>query len=115
MFTLAAIVSIVLAVAILGSGAATLVKVPAVVKNISSVGWAEDRLWVLAVLKILGAIGLVVGLWVAPIGIAAAIGVALYFVGAIVFHVRAEEYSMAPPVALLVLAIAALVLRSATG
>ncbi|WP_295694034.1 DoxX family protein [Lapillicoccus sp.] len=115
MFTLAAIVSIVLAVAILGSGAATLAKVPAVVGNMNAVGWPEDRLWVLAVLKILGGVGLLVGLWVAPIGIAAAIGVALYFVGAVVFHVRAKEYALAPPVVLLVLAVAALVLRSATA
>ncbi|MEP6797500.1 MAG: DoxX family protein, partial [Lapillicoccus sp.] len=97
-----------------GSGTATLAKVPAVVTNITAVGWPADRLWVLAVLKILGAVGLVVGLWVAPIGIAAAVGVALYFVGAVVFHLRAKEYSLAPPVGLLVLAIVALVLRSAT-
>lgn len=115
MFTIAAIVSILLAVAILGSGAATLAKVPAVVTNMKAVGWPEDRLWVLAALKILGAIGLVVGLWVAPIGIAAAIGVALYFVGAVIFHVRAKEYALAPPVVLLVLAVASLVLRSATA
>ncbi len=115
MFTVAAIVSLLLAVAILGSGVATLAKVPAVVNNMKAVGWPEDRLWVLAVLKILGAVGLVVGLWVAPIGIAAAIGVTLYFIGAVVFHLRAKEYALAPPVVLLVLAVASLVLRSATA
>ena len=115
MFTAAAIVSIVLAVAILASGAATLAKVPAVITNMTAVGWPAERLWVLAVLKILGAIGLVVGLWVAPLGIAAAVGVALYFVGAVVFHLRAKEYALAPAAVLLVLAVAALVLRSATA
>lgn len=115
MFTAAVVVSLLLALAILGSGAATLAKVPAVVDNMTAVGWPRERLWVLAALKILGAVGLVVGLWVAPVGVAAALGVALYFVGAVVFHLRAKDYALAPAGALLALAVVALVLRSASA
>ena len=115
MSTASTVVSIVLALFVLGSGTATLLKAPPVVENMLAVGWPEDRLWVLGVLKILGGIGLVVGLWVPGIGIAAAVGITLYFIGAIVFHVRAKNYGMAPAAVALVLAVAALVLRSASA
>lgn len=45
------------------------------------------------------------------IGSAAAIGVFLYFIGAVVAHVRAKDYEIAPAVVLALLAAAALVLR----
>lgn len=45
------------------------------------------------------------------IGSAAAIGVVLYFIGAVVTHLRVKDYEIAPPVALALLAAAALVLR----
>lgn len=115
MFIATVIVSVLLAVAVIGSGSATLAKVPAVVTNITAVGFPADKAWMLGTLKILGGIGLIVGLWVAPIGIAAATGIALYFVGAIIFHLRAKEHTLAPPAVLLVLAVVALVLRSATA
>jgi hypothetical protein len=44
------------------------------------------------------------------IGTAAAIGLILYFVGAIFTHLRARDYSIGPAAALLLLAVAALML-----
>ncbi|MEE6273196.1 DoxX family protein [Georgenia wangjunii] len=46
--------------------------------------------------KALGAVGLVIGLWIPPIGIAAAVGLALYFVGAVITVLRARAYAHVP-------------------
>ena len=46
---------------------------------------------VLAALELAGAIGVIAGLWLAPLGIAAAVGVVLYFVGAIAAHLRVRD------------------------
>jgi hypothetical protein len=66
---------------------------------------------VLGSLNAAAALGLLVGLiGVPPIGTAAAIGLVLYFVGAIITHLRARDYSIGPAAAFLLLAVAALVL-----
>ena len=70
---------------------------------------------VLAGLEIAGAVGIVLGLWVAPLGIAAAIGLVGYFIGAVAGHLRVRDTkNLAMPLPPLVLAIAVLVLRLAT-
>ncbi|MEU2454036.1 MULTISPECIES: DoxX family protein [unclassified Streptomyces] len=67
----------------------------------------------LGVAKAAGAAGLVVGIFVQAIGIAAAIGIALYFAGAVITVLRAKSYAhvafpliyAAPAVATLALAV----------
>ncbi|MFD7221079.1 DoxX family protein [Streptomyces sp. NPDC059892] len=78
-------------------------------------GVPESWLPRLATLKAAGAVGLVVGLWVPLLGAVAAIGVALYFIGAALTHLRAKDYAIAPVVVLFLLAVAALVLRLASA
>jgi hypothetical protein len=56
---------------------------------------------------------LVVGIGVPLLGIAAAVGVMLFFVGASVIHLRARYYAVAFPGSFLVLAVAAMVLALA--
>jgi uncharacterized membrane protein YphA (DoxX/SURF4 family) len=69
----------------------------------------------LAACEIAGAAGLIIGLWYRPLGIAAAAGVALYFVGAIGAHLRKNDVKgIVTPVLILILAVAALVLRVAS-
>ena len=46
--------------------------------------------------KALGAAGLVVGAWIPAVGVAAAIGLALYFVGAVLTVLRARAWSHTP-------------------
>lgn len=46
----------------------------------------------LAACEFAGALGLVVGIWWPPIGVAAGIGLVLYFVGAIVSHLRVGDF-----------------------
>ena len=64
--------------------------------------------------ELAGVAGVLVGLMWAPIGIAAAIGLVLLSIGAIVFHLRASDGAkdMAPAVIGLALAVAAAVLRT---
>jgi hypothetical protein len=49
-----------------------------------------------------------------PIGIAAAVGVVLYFAGAVGAHLRVKDRNFAPALVLFAVAVAALVLRSLT-
>lgn len=51
--------------------------------------------WVLIVAKFLAAGGLVAGIWVDGIGLAANVGVVAYFSCAVVAHVRARFFGMA--------------------
>ncbi|MDF2775835.1 MAG: putative integral rane protein [Geminicoccaceae bacterium] len=64
-----------------------------VLDNMTKYGVPHSWLFVLGALKAAGAIGLLVGIRVPQIGGAAAIGLILYFVGAIVTVVRAHWYS----------------------
>lgn len=81
-----------------------------VLKNSAEVHVPVRALPFLATAKLAGAVGLVVGLTAMPwLGVAASIGLVLFFVGAIVVHVRAEVYgNIAFPGVYLLLAVASL-------
>jgi DoxX-like family len=81
----------------------------------TKVGVPQSRLVVLAALKAAGALGLLVGLGAPLIGVAAAAGLVLFFVGAIITHLRGHEYSLAYPAASLLLAVGSLGLRLASS
>ncbi|MFF4486088.1 DoxX family protein [Streptomyces sp. NPDC001544] len=69
----------------------------------------------LAALEFAGALGLIVGIFYRPLGIAAGVGVILYFIGAIITHLRAKDTKGLPmPAVLLVVAVAALLFGIAT-
>lgn len=114
MFVVAIVVSALLAATLLFSGRGKLAHDPAQMKTMSGVGFPEDRVWLLASAEIAGALGLVVGLFWWPIGVAAAIGVVLYFVGAARAHLRKRYPGAVAPIVVLVVAVAALVLRLVT-
>ncbi|MFI5764416.1 DoxX family protein [Streptomyces sp. NPDC051563] len=113
MFIAYAVVAGLLALTLAASATFTLQHNPSITESMTKVGVPDSWLPRLATLKAAGAIGLIAGLWLAPLGIAAAIGVTLYFLGAIVFHLRAKDYNFAPAAVLALVAIAALVLRAA--
>ena len=79
--------------------------------NMAKVGVPDSWITILGVLKAAGALGLLVGTAVPLIGIAAAGGLVLFFVAAIITHLRAHDYSFGLAVVFLLLAGAALVLR----
>ncbi len=82
--------------------------------NSANVGVPESWLTRLGLLKAAGAGGLLLGLIGVPlIGTAAAIGLIVFFVGAIITHLRAHN-PLSFPSAYFLLAVAALVLDLAT-
>ncbi|HEU5237683.1 MAG TPA: DoxX family protein [Pyrinomonadaceae bacterium] len=81
-----------------------------VLTNMARLGVPESWLPILGILKAAGALGLLVGIGVPLIGTAAAIGLILFFVAAIITHLRAHDHSFGVAVVFLLLAVAALVL-----
>jgi hypothetical protein len=74
----------------------------------------QSWLFPLGALKAAGALGLLIGIGVPALGVAAATGLVLFFIGALVTHFRARYWDIAPPVAFLLLAVGSLVLRVAS-
>jgi len=69
----------------------------------------------LAACEFAGGLGLVLGIWWPIVGVAAAIGLVLYFVGATVSHLRVSDVKgIGPPAFMLVVAGAALATRILT-
>jgi hypothetical protein len=83
--------------------------------NMAKARVPQSWLFPLGALKAAGALGLLVGIAVAPLGIAASVGLVLFFIGAIVTHFRARYWDIATPVAFLLLGVASLVLRLASA
>jgi hypothetical protein len=111
----AAIVSVLLAALLVVSATIKLTRREPYVQGYLRVGVPEDRLNLLAVVLLAGAVGMLLGLGWAPIGLAAAGALVVYFAVAIAAHLRADDAASLPtPVAMEVIAVAALVLLAAT-
>lgn len=110
MFIAASIVSILLALMLTFSAFGKLTKNPMQVASMTAVNFPVDKMWLLAIAELAGAAGLVVGLFWWPIGVAAAVGVVAYFLGAVVMHLRANDKNIAPAGVLMLAAAAAAVL-----
>jgi hypothetical protein len=95
------------------SGLAKIRRDPRVVKGIhETVGVPLKYLPLLALCEFAGAVGLLAGIRWPSLGIAAGIGLVIYFVGAVVSHVRVGDIKGIGPAAfMLVLSAAALALR----
>ncbi|MFZ7086847.1 DoxX family protein [Curtobacterium sp. RRHDQ10] len=108
--TIAAVVlSLVLAAAMLGSGTMKLLRTPQMLAQVGVVHVTPAQTPVLGAIEVAATVGLVVGLFWTPIGIAAAIGAVIYFVGAVVAHVRAHDRGFVPALVLALLSVATLV------
>ena len=87
-----------------------------VVDNMTKYGVPHSWLVPLGALKAAGGLGLLAGIAVPPLGAAAALGLVLYFVLAVITVVRSRWYSHIPfPAAFLLLAVGALAVRLAEG
>jgi hypothetical protein len=116
MFIAYAVTGVLLALALLVSGGGKLVHEKHVVEGLTGIGVPLGLFPFLAACEIAGAGGLLVGLWYAPLGIAAAIGIALYFLGAIGAHVRKGDYkALSTPLAILIFSVVVLSLRVASA
>ena len=114
MFVASAILSSLLAAALAYSAIRKLSHDEEVVGTYVRAGVPEEWLDQLALVLLAAAAGLIAGLFWAPLGIAAALGMTCYFIVAVGFHVRADDAEhLATPLLLAVIAAAAAVLRLA--
>jgi hypothetical protein len=115
MFIAAAVVSSLLAALLAFAAIRKLSHRPDVVASYRRVGVPEDKLNALALVLLAGAAGLVAGLFWGPLGLAAAAGVACYFLVAITAHVRFRDLAnILTPLVIELMAVAALALRLAS-
>jgi uncharacterized membrane protein YphA (DoxX/SURF4 family) len=109
------VLSILLVIVLIGSAGAKLAKAAPIMEQMSTVRVPPQALPLLAAVEIAGAIGLIAGFFWWPIGVAAAVGVVLYFAGAVIAHLRVRDAkNVAPAVLFGVLAAAELWLRLTT-
>ena len=111
MFTAYIVVTVLTAAANFFSATLDFIRYKQILINMARVGVSESWITILGILKAAGALGLLVGIGVSLVGMAAAVGLVLFFVAAIITHLRARDYSFGLAVAFLLLAVAALVLR----
>ncbi|WP_329042754.1 DoxX family protein [Streptomyces sp. NBC_00178] len=121
MYIAAVILSILLALAVLAGGAPKVQLKGDVPDGLIQKGLGAAMVRFIGMAEVAAGIGLVVGIWWQPLGIAAAAGLAVVFVGAICFHAKWGDYrdsatrnaAMAPFV-FLVLAAATIVTLAAS-
>jgi uncharacterized membrane protein YphA (DoxX/SURF4 family) len=101
MFVAYTVIAVLLALALPVSATAKLRRVPRAVDGLNSLGVPLGLFPLLAASEIAGAGGLVIGLWYRPLGIAAAIGLVLYFVGAVGAHLRDRDFTGMPNAAVM--------------
>lgn len=110
------ITAVVLSLVLVGSGRGKLVRDPRVTEGMSKAQVPQTWYAPLALVEFAGALGLLIGIAWRPLGVAAAIGVVLYFVGAVLAHLRAKDTAGAGvPGAILLLAIVVLVLGASSA
>src|SRR2546425_5886364 len=105
MFTAYLIVTVLAVAANLFSATCDFVRYKQVSIAMAKAGVSESWMTTLGILKAAGALGLLVGIGMPLIGTAAAVGLILFFVGAIITHLRARDYSLGPAIVFLLLAV----------
>ena len=88
-------------------------KMPTVVEGMTHVGVKKNQIPLLALLEIAGGVGLLIGFATSLLGRLAAAGLVLYFLGAVIAHLRVKDSVKvyAPPAFLFVVSVATLVLQ----
>jgi uncharacterized membrane protein YphA (DoxX/SURF4 family) len=117
MHTAYLVITPIFAILVVFSGLGKIRGDPRIVKVIhETVGVPMKYLPLLAACEFAGALGLVLGVWWPPLGVVAGIGLVLYFVGAVVSHLRVGDLKgIGPATFMLVVAGAVLALRVLTG
>ena len=116
MQTVAVVLSVLLALVAGFSGLGKLQKKPQIMESMAHVGVKLNQIPVLAYLELAGALGLLLGLAYAGLGVLSSVALALYFVGAVIAHLKVKDgpAGFAPPLVLgLLYAINAYVIATA--
>ena len=111
MFVTYIVVTILAAAANIFSATLDFIRYEPILINMAKVGISESWITTLGILKAAGALGLLIGIGVPAVGIAAAAGLVLFFIGAIITHLRGHDYSFDLAIVFLLLAITALGMR----
>ncbi|MGA8673735.1 MAG: DoxX family protein [Candidatus Acidiferrales bacterium] len=93
MLTAYVVVTIIAAIANSYAPANDFIRPKWLLANMTKLGVHESWLTKLGLLKAAGAVGVLAGIRVPLIGIAAAVGLVLFFVGAIITHLRSRNHS----------------------
>lgn len=117
MFIATIVLSILLALAYVGAGGAKVAGTKLMMEGADHFGISRTAYRGIGALELAGALGLVVGLRIGPLGTAAAVCLAVLMVGAVATHVRAHDpfSRAAAPAVLAVLAVVTAVLHLAGG
>ena len=115
MFIATVIVSIVLAVMAGMSGVLKIRRVDSIVETMMKVGVRANQFVPLAVAEFAGGVGLIVGLFWWPVGVAASVGLVIYFVVALGAHARVGDREISGAAMMLALSGGALALRIASA
>ncbi|GIM89766.1 DoxX family protein [Paractinoplanes toevensis] len=116
MFIAYTVVAVVVALANAGTATAKIRRDERITAGLTGVGVPGSWFVPLALLNYAGAAGLLIGIGWRPLGIAAATGLVLYFLGALGAHVRVKDTKGMPMAALMLAgAVLALVLGIASA
>jgi uncharacterized membrane protein YphA (DoxX/SURF4 family) len=91
MFVATVVVACLLAAAFVMAGGAKLAGIPYMREAARHVGFSYPAYRVVGGLEVAAAAGLVIGLWLAPLGAAAAAGLVALMIGAVYFHTKAGD------------------------
>jgi hypothetical protein len=116
-FVFTIVLALLLSLAYAGSGVQKVLGVKSGLEGADHIGVSHGLWKVIGGLELLAVIGLLVGLAVAPLGIAAGIGLVLLMAGAVGYHVRAgDKIKQFGPAALLgVIALVEVIVRAASA
>lgn len=115
MFIFTAILTIIFAIALVFFGYPGVIKSPQLLGQYKALNIPENLAPVFGGAQILGAIGLLIGLYWAPLGILAGICLVIFYIVAVLSHLRAgdkEHYQMAA--ILIIASLVILILRIVT-
>lgn len=117
MFIATAVLTTLLAAGYVAAGLPKVLARPAMVENARHLGFPLPAFRLIGLLELAGSAGLLVGLYWAPLGVAAALGLVLLILGAVIAHLRRKDpvKVAAPAVLFAVASMAVLVLRLTTA
>ncbi|MDN3352246.1 DoxX family protein [Actinomadura sp. DC4] len=117
MFIVAVVLAVLLALAFGAAGGQKVAGVKSAMDNADHLRFSHNTWKGIGALEVLGAIGLLVGLALWPLGVAAGAGLVLLMAGAVIVHIRNGDpiKVFAPALVLGVLALAEVIVRAAAA
>jgi hypothetical protein len=117
MFIVTTVFAALLAAGFVAAGLPKVLARPAAVDNARQLGYPMPAFRLIGLAELAGAAGLLIGLYWAPLGVVAAVGLTLLVLGAVITHLRRKDpvKVLTPAVLYLVASVAVLALRLATA